>query len=355
MLTELNDVYGLALDTNPDVSREPSHSTGNGLTRLICVGASHMARVSEAAAAAGSDSLYVGYPGWVAAKESLADVARKLASLGPNENDTVLIDLFSNSAFMGTDDSGLPCRAVRGTSDSRYHLVGGLQTAPRSVFEKITRDAEVVFSAASAGRVVIALPFPRYVIGKCCTDPSHLANWDKESMLAEFHRANEIAELAINANSAIENPTMLSIFEIFESADPDLSEAKTASGQSIWLNSDPVHLSNHAYLEIANMVQSLEPSEDDGPRPRKRVRLESVVPPIPGGSRGRQGRIRPPLWVSGMASRRGAGGRARARGGFRGTAGRGSWRPRGGSFRGGFRSNYGSGRPGFLRGGRGRY
>ena len=41
----------------------------------------------------------------------------------------------------------------------------------------------------------------------------------------------------------------------------------------------------------------------DEQRPRKRPRLESVVPVYPGGSRGRQGSVRLPLWVSGMAPR----------------------------------------------------
>ncbi len=160
-----------------------------------------------------------------------------------------------------------------------------------------------------------------------------------------------MAERAITAPSAIAHYSMLSLFEIFDTTDPNLSEAKTSTGQSIWLTSDPVHLSHHAYDEIASTVLDQQPPGDGAPRQRKGIRLESVVPALPRGARGHQGRIRPPLWVSGMTSRRGVGGRPRALGGFPGSAGRWSWRPRGGGMHG----SYGSGRSSYQNGGRGRY
>jgi len=353
LFTELNDVYGLALDVNPDISREPIPIAGNGQKRLICVGASHMARLSEAATSIGADSVWVGLQGGVASKDSLADAARRLASLAPHETDIVMIDLYSNSAFMGTDDSGLPCRATKGFSDSRYHISGELQAAPRSIFEKITKDAEAALSAVSSCKLVLVTPFPRYVSGKCCADTAHLANWGTESLVAECRRAEEMAERAFAAHSGITQYSMLSFFEIFDTADPNLTEVSTSGGKAVWLAMDPVHLSEHAYVEIASSTLDRQPPDDGEPRPAKRIRLESVVPAPPRGARGHQGRIRPPLWVSGMASRRGMGGRPRARGGARGSTG--SWAVR---FRGrGSWGGYGGGRGGLPRGfrGRGRY
>jgi len=357
LFTELNDVYGLALDVNPDISREPIPIAGNGQTRLICVGASHMARLSGAAAAIGVDSIWVGLPGGIASRDSLADAARKLASLAPQETDTVMLDLFSNSAFMGTDDSGLPCRATKGFTDSRYHIQGELQAAPRSIFEKIIKDAEATLNTVSGCKLILVSPFPRYIAGKCCTDSTHIANWGSESLVAECRLAGEMAERAFGTLSGITQFSLLSFFEIFDSADPNLTEVRTSAGKPVWLPSDPVHLSEHAYAEMAASALERQLPEDGEPRPGKRIRLESVVPAPPRGARGHQGRIRPPLWVSGMASGRGAGGRPRARGGVRGgTRGpAGNWGVR---FRGrGAWGGYGSGRNGFQRGfrGRGRY
>ena len=137
-----------------------------------------------------------------------------------------------------------------------------------------------------------------------------------------------MAELAISGSAAITRSTFVSILEFFDCTDPNLTEVRTGGGHSIWLASDPVHLSQQAYSELANMLTEMLQQEESGPRPRKRARLESVVPAIPGGRRGHQGRIRPPLWVSGMAARATSSGRGRGRGDFRGS-GAGFWRPRG--------------------------
>jgi len=330
MFTELNDVYGLTLDVTPDTSRQPNPSTGNGQDRLIFLGASHMKRLSEAAAQAGADVCYVGAPGWVAAKDSLAEAAMALEKINVTENDIVVMDLFSNNAFMGTDECGLPCRAQKGRADGRYHTVGDLQAAPKTVFEKIYSDSKQILNVVAGCKTVFFAPIPRYVSGKCCSDSGHLSNWGSESFTAEIRRACEMAELATSAGSASSQSTFVDILSTFDSTDPNLTEVRTAGGHSIWLDSDPVHLSHHAYAELAGLVTDMMLPDDASLRPRKRARLESVVPALPGGRRGHQGRIRPPLWVSGMATRGGGGGRGRGpyRGRPRGAA-PSFWRPRG--------------------------
>jgi hypothetical protein len=46
------------------------------------------------------------------------------------EIDTVVIDSMSNTAFLGTDEDGLPIPAEKSVGDGRYHLNGDLQLAP---------------------------------------------------------------------------------------------------------------------------------------------------------------------------------------------------------------------------------
>ena len=322
MFTELNDVYGLTLDVTPDTSRNPSPSIGNGQARMIFVGASHMARLSVVAAEANVEVALIGNPGWLATRDSLAEAARKLTELNPTDNDVVIIDLFSNNAYMGTDDCGLPCRAQKGRADGRYHVGGALQTAPRSVFEKIVSDAKDLINAANGCKTVMFAPIPRYVSGKCCSDLGHVTNWNTDSLTSEIHRAGEMAEQAISGSEAITRSTFINVLEFFDCTDPNLSEVRTGGGQSIWLASDPVHLSQQAYSELATMMAEMLHQGESEPRPRKRARLESVVPAIPGGRRGHQGRIRPPLWVSGMAARATSSGRGRGRGS---RASRGRW------------------------------
>jgi hypothetical protein len=349
LLAELNDVYGLKLDEDPDTSRIVSHNTGNSQTKVILVGGSHMARLAEALQQGGSETKYLGAPGWVATQDGLADAARKLTNLRPGPEDIVVLDIWSNSSFMGTDEFGLPCRAAKGNNDTRYHIVGNLQAAPKSLFEKILQDAVPVIESAGDSKIVMALPIPRYVLSKCCTSPNHISNFGKENFLNEMYRAAELAEQAIAGCPAASNVGTLGIQEVFNGADLDLHEVRTSGGEPIWSDIDPVHLTRAAYVEMAESVSGANDAPDA--RPRKRPRLESVVPAYRGGARGRQGRIRPPSWVSGMVSRatsnagRGRGrGRGRGSGGLIGGPPRGYWQTRGrGFYRGrgrGFRGFY---------------
>ncbi len=251
-----------------------------------------------------------------------------------DEKDIVVIDLWANCAFMGTDDQGLPCRAKKGQGDSKYHVTGKMQAAPRTLFEKVLGEARAIFESACNAKVVLVIPFPRYITGKCCHDPEHLTNWGQESQSAEIYRAIESAESAIAADSAGMTFSTLSVIEVFNGSDLDLSEVTTPDGQSIWREADPVHLSQQAYSELAAAVMALHGESGGGVRPRKRPRLESVVPTLPGRARGHQGRVRPPLWVSGMTARgRSGGGRPRYNWGpgggrgARGNRGRGAWPP----------------------------
>jgi len=170
------------------------------------------------------------------------------------------------------------------------------------------------------------IPIPRYILNKCCAAAGHVANFGQESFSSEVYRAMEMAEQAIAACPAASDSVTTGVIEVFSCADLDLAKVCTAGGESIWGSTDPVHMSQPAYMELADSIVRSTDSEQ-GERPRKRARLESGVPPATRGARGVQGRVRPPLWVSGMAPRlptRPGRGRAWPRGQTRGL-----WRPRG--------------------------
>jgi hypothetical protein len=121
--------------------------------------------------------------------------------------------------------------------------------------------------------------------------------------------------------------------DTFMGSDSDLSEITTLAGTSVWHDGDPVHLTDGAYADIAAAILKLV-DDSEGQNAAKRPRLASVVPSVPGSSRGGHAPIRPPLWVSGIASRLpsrsgrrpygGRGGRS-GRGGRRGGGGDGRW------------------------------
>ena len=48
-----------------------NHNTGNSQAKVNLAGGSHMARLTEALQLGGSETKYIGSPGWVATREGL--------------------------------------------------------------------------------------------------------------------------------------------------------------------------------------------------------------------------------------------------------------------------------------------
>jgi hypothetical protein len=91
---------------------------GNG--RIVVVGASHMCRLAKQVPA---DTVVLAVAGFKPAKDSVAEIREKLERLSLGKSDTVVMDLLSNMAFMGTSEEGIPIPAMRG-QDSKFHIAG---------------------------------------------------------------------------------------------------------------------------------------------------------------------------------------------------------------------------------------
>jgi hypothetical protein len=118
--------YGLVLDETPSLDRgmvTPVEKGSDG--RIVVVGASHMYKMAEYLPV---DSISLAYPGFKPSTESIVVIKEKLDALSLKPGDTVVLDLLSNSAYMGTDVNGLPSPAER-ADDGRYHIPGSLTMA----------------------------------------------------------------------------------------------------------------------------------------------------------------------------------------------------------------------------------
>ena len=233
---------------------------------------------------------------------------------------------------MGTDESGLPTRAYKSTVDGKYHLLGQLQVAPRTAFSTVLADAAEIMDAACDARIVLVAPFARYVSGKCCDDPVHITNYGTDAFFSEMYKAADAADAAVAASANGDRLTIYHMLDTFTGTDSDLTKITTTTGASAWRNGDPVHLSDEAYTDVAAAILKVA-ADAEGQGAAKRPRLASVVPSLPPSVRGEQAAIRPPLWVTGQASRarpRGGGGYRRPYGGRGGrgggrSSGRGRW------------------------------
>jgi len=219
---------------------------------------------------------------------------------------------------------GFPKKPEKNLIDGKFHVVGSLQAAPTAVYERLLLDTVPILDAANGAKLVFVVPFPRYVVGKCCDDAKHLLNHGTEGFWLELERPESSVKLAI-ANLGYEKK--LDIFKIQDViGDTDLAEMAEmmeAGSQSLWQPGDPVHYTPEVYLAIGKALTAPENGEQRG---SKRARLESVVAHVgPPNKRG-GAQVRLPDWLLGRPGPGPARGRGRGYGNRVWRSTRGGWR-----------------------------
>jgi hypothetical protein len=252
------------------------------------------------------------YPGFRPNVTAISQLVETLDSLKLTKNDTVVLDLLSNVAFLGIDDNGPPAEAMW-AEDGRYHVVGSLATAPPSVIKKnlasCTPMGEVL---GNAGTVLIS-PVPRYVYNRCCGNVSHVENltdsdYDEEigMGLEGINRLNRNWASELLLDFELIDPTMLN-----DACVLGVKTRVTNTRSCPWVGDDPVHLTTEGYCDLAGHIKehiNAEPASNEASASgsdvsgNKRQAPESVVtrPPAPPPKRGRG--LRPPRvagWLMG--------------------------------------------------------
>jgi hypothetical protein len=303
ILCEINDIFGLRIDTQPDSNRDLDPASGTDTGRLVLVGASHMHTVAKAQRSAGADVIDLSTPGWYPTAEKIQTVAAKLRDSKLSSEDIVFLDIWLNSAFVGSDEFGFPLKAFKDPTDRTYHIEGDLQAAPSTVLRKIALDCTPILEAASGSPMVIVVPFPRYVGMKCCENSQHITNFGTGGCQAEAAKVGGLLRAATSAVPALAGCHLFSLTE--QSADTDLSAwLQNAENPSAWR--DPVHPVDSFYVAAAaafigtrgDVVSEREP-------PGKRRRLDSIAHLPTRGGPARGGGVQLPPWILGKGSRGG--------------------------------------------------
>ncbi len=115
--------------------------------------------------------------GWSPKPGNIKKMTKILKNLKLGVNDTVVIDVMSNSAFLGTGEDGLPVTPAKSCEDGQCYLTGDLQLAPIPAFKTNLRQIETLLEQGGGGggaRAVILVPLPRYVPASCCGDGGHV-------------------------------------------------------------------------------------------------------------------------------------------------------------------------------------
>ncbi len=183
ILMDLSSSYGVKINMTPNLERgmaTPARDDNGG--RIIVIGASHLYRTVEYLPAT---AVSLATPGFKPTKENVAELEKQIDRLELNNSDTVVLDLLSNTAYMGTDGDGLPLPSYR-EGDCSYHVAGTLTTAPPTTLKKTLDICSELGKKLLETRVILVCPTPRYVVGKCCNDPSHIDNFGSHEYGDDF-------------------------------------------------------------------------------------------------------------------------------------------------------------------------
>jgi hypothetical protein len=218
-----------------------------------------------------------------------------------------------NSAFLGTDEDGLPIPVEKSEEDGRYHLVGDLQLAPPSAIKNCMKQMEKILALVGGSKVVFVIPLPRYVLSACCKDDTHVSNSLSGELAAEFSGAEKSLSEAAAAGKRTESARLINILSFFGSCESLPQDLTTVDGASIWAG-DGIHLTSNASRVaarklMADLAHGGQGGQEGEPA-AKRTRLESVVP-VPAPAKKKEVAksnltppsprpCPPPLWLSGQ-------------------------------------------------------
>jgi hypothetical protein len=196
------------------------------------------------------------YPGFRATPHALAQLAARLEEIRLTPDDSLVLDLLSNSTFMGTDVDGLPTASVQGEGGT-YHIPGSLTVAPVPITKKILANCIQIGKMCSVVKhVTLISPIPRFVTGKCCDDNNHVENYDSDDFITEIINGLEQQKrlLEVWASEHQLNYKIVDATELVDPIEPILRNRVTRSGIPLWSTWDPVHLVEEAYEELAYAI-----------------------------------------------------------------------------------------------------
>jgi hypothetical protein len=150
--------------------------TEHNAVRTVFIGASNLGKIAKAAAENGHMVVDLTTGGWNPKSGKIEKLCETLEKLNLTEFDTVIIDPMSNSAFLGTDEDGLPIPAEKSEEDGQYHLNGDLQLAPPPAFRSCLKQIGKVLAFVGGAKVIFIIPLPRYFLSTCCKDASHVSS-----------------------------------------------------------------------------------------------------------------------------------------------------------------------------------
>jgi hypothetical protein len=114
-----------------------------------------------------------------------------------------------------------------------------------------------IFKACKDFKVICVSPLPRYLWNRCCTDPQHVTNSEKESFAADLGRG--LRDLTVNLRNMLfmrklKNVTVMNSTEALGIIPSDQGSDEGLDRIIALWGSDPVHPTREAYQRLASKI-----------------------------------------------------------------------------------------------------
>jgi len=256
IIGELNSELLAGLDPEPNHSRSSNKPNMHCALRdgavdsIIIVGGSNAGKLAAAAKNLGLDVFSETIPGWRISKESVQNTAGslkdKISSAQPGT--PIVIMALDNSAFCGVTSNGnISIMTKSNNNDSKYHAEGDLIVTPERSMIQVIDQLNLLIENCGENPVFVLSPLPRYVVGKCCQDPSHMTNFtDNDYLKAMLEELGKLRGLLLRR---VKGAKVVNSLELIAGGKVPPEKAETVI-RSSW-NTDPVHPNPRSFAKMA--------------------------------------------------------------------------------------------------------
>ncbi len=299
LIEELNCKFALQLDPDPLTDRYGQEASGlhdhTDMLNVVFAGGSHSSRMLDQVSDPNTKLLDCTVPGFRLTERSVAEMAKdikEIASELPAKSTVFIMQLFDNSVYYGCREEGEMLLPKKG-ADRAYHVEGALKIVKKSTFRDLFNLALTVIKEAGDITVFLTVPLPRYLLEKCCSDPSHISNKyeaDYESSMREA-----LADIATWMKSMSEMRRLKNVV-IYNPMEPlGLLDDEADEEQILRLwGPDPVHPTEAAYRAISNHLSEAIACHMAAAKTREAAAEETKAPAAP-----KQKPVRREAWISG--------------------------------------------------------
>jgi hypothetical protein len=249
LLTDLNNLYSLDLDTNPDFTRKTTENT-RGKGKVLVIGASLAGRTADEFSERGYEVIRICTPGWRANKHPVQTIIPQVkeAVQKLDKDDHVIIQCLDNTAYYSRTEEGgdIP---VRRYIDGEFHVEGDLVLASKERQYLMFECILPLLQAVGIRNIILVTPGPRYLYESCCALEEHAPNRMDENF--EETLRSSLRECRLNFKTFCFTHNIKA-----KVVDPSpVLTLMDEDGEDVW-GVDPVHPLLHGFRLLVDLLET---------------------------------------------------------------------------------------------------